>query len=59
MDKYIYEKENVISKEVCEEMIELFNSMPNKGYGTTAGGVRRNIKKTMIIIFLPKVKKKE
>lgn len=47
MDKYIYEKENVISKEVCEEMIELFNSMPNKGYGTTAGGVRRNIKKTI------------
>ena len=47
MDKYIYEIDNVISKEVCKEIIELFNSMPNKNFGRVAAGIRPDIKKSI------------
>ena len=47
MDKYIYEIENVISKEVCKEAIELFNSMPNKNFGRIAAGIKVDIKKSI------------
>lgn len=46
IDKYIYEKENVISRDVCKEIIKLYESMPNKYYGHTASGIHREVKCT-------------
>ena len=45
--KYIYQKENAISLELCKEIIELYESMPNKYFGHTASGIQRNIKNTI------------
>lgn len=44
--KYIYQKENAISLELCKEIIDLYESMPNKYYGHTASGYKKNIKNT-------------
>ena len=43
---FIYENNNSISPELCEEIISLFEKSQNKYDGLTLGGVNKNIKDT-------------
>lgn len=48
MDKWIYEKENVLTAELCENIITRFeNDKLRQHPGGTAGGVVKNIKDTI------------
>jgi len=44
--KFIYENEHSLCPELCEEIINLFESSPHKSDGVTIGGVNKNIKDT-------------
>ena len=45
---FVYVRDNVFSKEFCEELIKDFDSMPqNQSVGRSGAGVNFNIKKTM------------
>ena len=48
MDKFIYIKENCISKYVCKEIIDKFENLEADTYeGCTAGGYNPHVKKTI------------
>ena len=46
MEKYIYTNKTSLSKEVCSDIIELFENEDRKDHGVTHGGVQKNIKHT-------------
>jgi hypothetical protein len=46
MEKYIYTNKISLSKEVCSDIIELFENEERKDDGVTHGGVQKNIKHT-------------
>ena len=46
MEKYIYTNKISLSKEVCSDLIELFENEERKYDGVTHGGVQKNIKDT-------------
>lgn len=45
--KFIYLKENCLSKEFCEELISKFEESPRKYYGVTSGGYEKSKKNTL------------
>jgi hypothetical protein len=45
-DPFIYIEENVLSEELCKEIIERFENDPDKEDGITGSGVNTNIKNT-------------
>ena len=48
MDKYVYIKENVLSKEICNKIIKLFEEDTTNQYaGTYTGGIDKDIKNTI------------
>jgi len=51
MDKYIYTNKNSLSKEVCFDLIELFENEDRKYDGVTHGGLQKNIKDTKDFII--------
>jgi hypothetical protein len=46
-NKYIYTNENSISKELCYDIIQMFESEENKNDGRTLGGVNKKVKDTV------------
>jgi|TARA_B100001175_G_scaffold9599_1_gene7584 hypothetical protein len=52
MEKYIYLNEYSLSKEVCEEIMILYESdIKNKYEGTTGGGTNKSIKNTQDLLI--------
>ncbi len=51
MEKYIYINEFSLSKEVCFDLIELFENEDRKYEGVTHGGLQKNIKNTIDFII--------
>jgi hypothetical protein len=49
--EYIYEKENSLDKELCQQIINHFESSVSKGPGKTLAGVDKNIKDTTDLHF--------
>ncbi len=50
-EKFIYENENSLCPELCEEIIKLFEKSPNKYDGLTMGGVNKKIKDTTDLVI--------
>ena len=51
-DKLIYEKENVLSKEICDDIINRFeNDKKNQMFGVTVAGVNKDVKDTMDLML--------
>lgn len=46
MEDYIYINNNSLSRELCKEMIEMFEIQESKSDGVTFGGLNKNIKDT-------------
>ena len=51
IEKFIYENNNSLCPELCEEIINLFETSPNKYDGLTMGGVNKNIKDTTDLVI--------
>ena len=47
MNPYIYIQDNVLSKEICKEIIEKFEKQPNKFKGVTGSGYKKDTKHTL------------
>lgn len=43
---FIYENNFALSPDLCQEIITLFESSPDKSEGTTMGGIQKNVKDT-------------
>ena len=56
-NKYIYTNNNSISKELCYEIIKLYEEEDAKFEGTTIGGLNKQIKDTVDFIIKPNDKK--
>jgi hypothetical protein len=44
--RFIYENDNALSSDLCEEIIQLFESTPDKQDGSTVGGINKKVKDT-------------
>jgi hypothetical protein len=51
MEKYIYTNNFSLSREVCIDLIELFEKEERKYAGITHGGLQKNIKETMDFVI--------
>ena len=51
MENLIYEKEDVLDKKICDEIIARFENDINKKPGITGGGLNKNIKDSLDLIF--------
>lgn len=52
LDNLVYEKENVLSKEICDEIINRFeNDKKNQFDGLTSSGIVKNIKDTKDLLL--------
>lgn len=49
--EYIYEIENVLSKELCEKLIDKFKKDDRKHQSQTLGGLNRGVRKSTILHF--------
>jgi hypothetical protein len=49
--EFIYEIENAIPKEICEQMIKRFQEDDRKGPSQTVGGINRDIRKSTVLHF--------
>ena len=50
-DNYCFINKNSISKEICNEIIQLFENSKHKHDGATAGGVNKNVKDTTDLVI--------
>ena len=50
-EKFIYENEGALCSEICEEIINLFESSHEKYDGVTIGGVDKNMKDTTDLVI--------
>ena len=48
---YIYENNNSVCAELCDEIIDLFEKNQNKYHGVTIGGVNKNVKDTTDLVI--------
>lgn len=53
LDKFVYQKQNSISSELCKTIIEYFEEEENKYQGITSSGLNVSIKNTMDFLIPP------